>query len=532
MRAESREARVTSLTLTAGECRRAGRVVQALLASTALVLGVHRAGAQAAADPTAALLSELIRANSSNPPGVTQGVADVLAPKFKALGFEVNVIPTPDSGKVHFIARLRGDGSKRPVLLAAHVDVVGVEREKWTVDPFGGVIRDGNVYGRGAIDFKGGTAVFARAVMMLAENKVALARDVIFMAEADEEGQPMNTSWLAREHWDLMDCEFALNEGGWIMKRADGSVRYVSISTADKSGVTLVLTARGTSTHSSMPLPDNAIFRLGRALARVGDYRTPVELTPSTRQFYETLGRTADGPMRQVFFDLVGNDAEKTRRADLEISRNPLLHAIMRNTIAAVLVDGGFRSNVIPGSATATLNIRSIPGTDINALIARLNEVIGDSLVTISRTSGGGGGRSAAAGADSAGQGGGGGRAGRGGRGGRGGGGRGAAELAGAPGGRGGGQPSSEDTELYRSLVREARAEYPGAEVTPYLFQAGTDAGAWRGRGIPVYGIYPYAISDDELSRMHGNDEHVSVESLRKGTQMIYRTILNVAKKQ
>ena len=158
-------------------------------AVAAICLAVSVAGAQAV-DPTAALLSEIIRANSSNPPGITQGVADVLAPKFQALGFEVNVIPTPDSGKVHFIARLRGDGSKRPVLLAAHVDVVGVEREKWSVDPFGGVIKDGNVYGRGAIDFKGGTAVFARAVMMLAENKVPLARDVIFMAEADEEGPP------------------------------------------------------------------------------------------------------------------------------------------------------------------------------------------------------------------------------------------------------------------------------------------------------------------------------------------------------
>lgn len=460
-------------------------------------------------DPTAALLAELIKANSSNPPGITQGIADVLGPKFKALGFEVTVVPTPDSGKVHFFARLRGDGSKKPVLLAAHVDVVGVEREKWTVDPFAGVIKDGNVYGRGAIDFKGGTAVFARAVMMLAENKVPLARDVIFLAEADEEGQPMNTGWLAREHWNLMDAEFALNEGGWIMKRDDGSVRYVSISTLDKSSATVTLTARGTSTHSSMPLPDNAIFRLGRALAKVGEYRTPVELTPSTRQFYETLGRTSQDPkVRQAFFDLVSNDPAKVRAADLEISTNPLLHSIMRNTIAAVLVNGGFRSNVIPGSAEATLNIRTIPGTDVPALVRELERVINDPLVEV-RSSGRGGAPSA------------GGRAGGAGAGGR----------AGAVTGPGGTEASPENNELYQALVREAKVEYPGAEVTPYLFQAGTDAGAWRSRGIPVYGIYPYAISDDELSRMHGNDERVSIESLRKGTQMIYRTILNVAKK-
>ena len=115
-------------------------------------------------------------------------MADILAPRFRALGFEVTIVQTPDSGKAHLIARLQGDGSKRPVLLAAHADVVGVEREKWSVDPFAGVIKDGHVFGRGAIDFKGGMAVFARAVMMLAERKVPLSRDVIFLAEADEEG--------------------------------------------------------------------------------------------------------------------------------------------------------------------------------------------------------------------------------------------------------------------------------------------------------------------------------------------------------
>jgi acetylornithine deacetylase/succinyl-diaminopimelate desuccinylase-like protein len=487
--------------------------------------------AQQAIDPTAALLQEVIRANSSNPPGATQGVADVLAPKFRALGFEVTIVPTPDSGKVHFVARLRGDGSKRPILLAAHADVVGVEREKWTVDPFAGVIKDGSVYGRGAIDFKGGLAVFARAAMMLAENKVPLARDVIFMAEADEEGQPLNTGWLANQgYWDLMDCEFALNEGGWIMKRADGSVRYVSISTLDKSAAGITLTAHGTSTHSSMPLPDNAIFRLGRALAKVGEYDPPVELTPSTREFFETLGRTASDPaQRQAFFDLVSNDPATVKAADKKISESPLLHAIMRNTIAAVLVNGGFRSNVIPGSAEATLNIRTIPGTDLNALVRELVRVIDDPLVDVRLTSGRGSSAAASAGGATPGGARGTGRGTGGGRGGR-----------GMPGGTMGRHPapsagpvveSPQATELYQALVREAKAMYPGAEVTPYLFQAGTDAGAWRSRGIPVYGIYPYAISDDELSRMHGNDEHVSIESLRQGTEMIYRTILSVAKK-
>ena len=196
-----------------------------------------------------------------------------------------------------------------PVLLAAHADVVGVEREKWTVDPFAGEIKDGHVFGRGAIDFKGGMAVFARAVMMLAERKVPLSRDVIFLAEADEEGGlPYNTSWLAREHWADIDAEFALNEGGWIMKGDDGRVRYVSISTADKSSVPLTVTARGTSTHSSMPRPDNAIFALSRAMAKLSMYETPLEITPATKQFFTALSRTSTPPMSDYYRDVVGDD--------------------------------------------------------------------------------------------------------------------------------------------------------------------------------------------------------------------------------
>src|ERR1043165_3035983 len=202
-----------------GKISRSAIVVLALATAT-------RARAQAAPDPTAALLSELIRVNTSNPPGNEAGIAALLAPRFRSAGFEVDIVQTPDSGKAHFIARLRGDGSKRPVLIAAHADVVGVEREKWSVDPFAGVVKDGHVFGRGAIDFKGGMAVFARAVMMLAERKVPLARDVIFVAEADEEsGGPSSTAWLAREHWPDIDAEFALNEGGWIMKGEEGRVR-------------------------------------------------------------------------------------------------------------------------------------------------------------------------------------------------------------------------------------------------------------------------------------------------------------------
>ena len=437
---------------------------------------------------TADLLADLIRLNTSNPPGKEGQIAEYLAAKFKPLGFDIEIVPTPESGKAHFLARLKGDGSKKPILLAAHADVVGVEREKWSIDPFAGTMKDGFVYGRGAIDFKGGIAVFARAVMMLAERKVPLARDVIFLSEADEEGAQYNTGWLARTHWEKMNCEFALNEGGWIIKDDAGKVKYVSISTADKSAVMITLTAKGTSTHSSMPRPDNAIFTLSRAMARLAEYETPIELTPATKQFFTTLAKTSAPPMSDSFRAIAqNNDPQAVARADREVSKDPLLHSLIRNTIAPVLMNAGFRANVIPGSAEATINVRTIPGTDLDKLVSEFNRVIADPRVEVKLSN-----PAAALGASA---------------------------------------PSSLDTDLYRALEREARAAFGNAEVTPYLFQAGTDAFAWRSRGVPVYGIYPYPITAEELTRMHGNDERVSIDSLQQGTELIYQTLVDVARK-
>ena len=464
------------------------RVVVSLMSLLSLLPadGVRAQQPTPPSDPTAALLVDLIRVNTSNPPGHEGSIAALLEPRFKALGFETMIVATPESGKAHFIARLRGNGSKRPILLAAHADVVGVERDKWSVDPFAGVVRDGRVVGRGAIDFKGGMAVFARSAMMLAERRVPLDRDVIFLAEADEEGAKYNTGWLALDHWAELDCEFAINEGGWIIKGDDGHVQYVSISTADKSTVQVLVTATGTSTHSSMPRPDNAIFALTRAMARIADYDPPVTLIPSTRQFFSTLAKTSPPALAEQFRNLLSDDPARIRAADREISKDPLLHSLIRTTIAPVLLNAGFRSNVIPGSAEATLNVRLIPGTDPNSIIADLQRVVADPSVTVHFAT-----AAAAARTES--------------------------------------PPSSDTTELFKQLVSSAHQQFPTAEVTPYLFQAGTDAGAWRSRGVPVYGIYPYPITADELTRMHGNDERVSIESLRQGTEMIFRTLVAVA---
>jgi acetylornithine deacetylase/succinyl-diaminopimelate desuccinylase-like protein len=451
-------------------------------------------------EDTAQLLAELIRLDTSNPPGHEGRVAEFLARRLRPLGFDVRIVPTPEAGKAHFIARLKGDGSRRPVLLAAHADVVGVERKLWTVDPFAGVMKDGYIYGRGAMDFKGGIAVFAEAVMRLARNRVPLARDVIFLSEADEEGGRYNTSWLARLHWNLIDCEFALNEGGWIIKRPEGTVRYVSISTADKGSVSVTLTAKGLSAHSSMPRSGSAIVTLVRALAKLADHETELHLLPSTREFFTALEKTSEPPISTYIHDLLHSpDPKAVQRADREISQDPLLHAMLRTTIAPVLLNAGFRTNVIPGSAEATINCRLLPGSDPEELIHEVETVIADPGVEVKVKPIPG--YTPTEMADYL---------------------RWIREM----------KPSSQETDLYRALAKEAGATFSGALVTPYLFQAGTDARAWRSRGVPVYGIYPYPIDAEDLSRMHGNDERVSVASLRQGTEMIYDTLVDVASKQ
>lgn len=478
------------------KCFRTPTLLNLVVLVFSLTVSARALSAEGNEHPTADLLSELIRIDTSNPPGNEDRIAEFLSSRLRPLGFEIGIVPTPASGKSHFVARLKGDGTKKPILIAAHADVVGVEREKWTVDPFSGVVRDGYVYGRGAIDFKGGLAVFTQAVMQLAKNHVPLHRDVILVSEADEESGPYNTSWLANSHWDLINCEFALNEGGWIMEDTSGHVQYVSVSTADKFSIPVLVTATGTSTHSSMPAPDNAIYALARALSRLSEYETPLDLIPSTREFFETVAKVSQPPLSHDLDILLNSkDPAQVREADRQVSQNPLLHALMRNTLAPVLLKGGFRGNVIPGSAQATINVRLIPNTDFDALLSQMRQVINDPHVEVALASPDTpeGQRAAAL-----------------------------LKLRSSLG------PSTKDTALYRALQSSAHSIWPDTPVTPYLFQAGTDAGAWRSRGVPVYGIYPYPITAEDLRRMHGNDERVSIRSLEQGTELIYKTLVQV----
>ena len=472
------------------------------ITAVAAALGAFPAAASAQDDgpdgEVVTLLQQLIQKNTSNPPGNEQQIAELLQARLAPLGFETEIIPTPTPGKAHFIARLRAQNpTAKPLLLAGHEDVVGVERDLWTVDPFAGLTRGGDIFGRGAMDFKGGLAAFTVAASRIARAKPALKRDIVLLAEADEEGGDYGTSWLAKTNWAKIDAGVSLNEGGWVFEDRKGVPRLMGVTIIDKNSLSVTLETRGTSTHSSRPLPDSALARLTRALNRIERYEpaTP-ELNPVLRVYLRQWARGFKGRQaRQIRRLLRAETPRQRRRATRPLTRGrygELFNGLLRTIYVPTIVDGGFRANVLPGAAEATVNIRLLPGATPRPAIRELKRVIGDRKVKVTPI--GTTGESEKETLDRF------------------------TERAKA-------KPSSTNSDLYRALAREGKREWSTARVSPALFEAGTDAVPWRDRGIPVYGVYPYPINLSELRAMHGNDEHISIRRLEEGTDMLTRVI-------
>ena len=443
---------------------------------------------------------DLVRLNTSNPPGNEAQVADFMRDKLAPLGFETDVIQTPTPGKAHLIARLRSANPVgKPIVLCAHADTVGVERELWSVDPFAGTIRGDFLYGRGSFDDKGGIAVFAAAAMRLARARVPLKRDIVLVFEADEEGGDYGIDWLAENHWDKLDAAYSINEGG-IISTEGGKPRLAAVTVRDKISFSVVLQTRGVSTHSSRPQPPNAIDRLARALAKISRHQGRPKLSRLTRTYLRALARASKGRQATELRRLAaahrsGKIARLSRRVIRRSAFGPLLSALMRTTFTSTIVEGGIRSNVIPGIAEATVNMRLLPGVTGEQAVRELRRTFHDRRVKI------------IVGSDD----------------------QTPAEAYKSIRERQRIAASSTDTDLYRSLAREVKAQYPGTVVTRALYEAGTDAEPWREHGIPVYGLRPYAASAAVLEDMHGVDERVSITELNKGTDMVERILRAVA---
>ncbi|NUP70468.1 MAG: M20/M25/M40 family metallo-hydrolase [Gemmatimonadaceae bacterium] len=441
----------------------------------------------AASRETLAHLQAMIRLNTVNPPGNELQVARHLDSALKAAGIETHLFEAAP-GRGALVARLRGTGSKRPVLIMGHMDVVGVERDKWSVDPFAAEIRDGYLYGRGAIDDKGMLAANLETMLLLKRNVIdkggTLSRDVIFVANSDEEQSgEWGMGWLIKNHPELIRAEIALNEGGRT-RIVGGKRLYVAVQNTEKVPHTVTVTARGPGGHASIPLAGNAISRLGRALARIGDYKEPVQVNPTTREFFSQLGRVwPNRQERTAMADVASTDTRRIQRGARVLAGIPVFDAVLRNGISPTIVQGGIRTNVIPTEASAKLNIRTLPGQSIDSVVRRLQRVVNDTMVTITVTD------------------------------------------------RGEDSPASDfHSPMFAAIRESVQALDATMTVVPYLSTGATDSARLRAWGMQAFGLLPFPMNQDDEDRMHGNDERIPLASLDFGTRMIYGAILRVAR--
>jgi acetylornithine deacetylase/succinyl-diaminopimelate desuccinylase-like protein len=436
---------------------------------------------------TVAHLQAMIRMNTVNPPGNELPVARYLDSTLRAAGIETHLFePTPGRGAL--VARIRGDGSRQPVLIMAHMDVVGVERAHWSVDPFAGEIKGDYLYGRGAIDDKGMLAANLETMLLLKRQVIdrggTLSRDVIFVANSDEETSgEWGMGWLVANHPELIRAEFALNEGGRV-RIVGGKRLYVAVQNTEKVSHMVTVTARGPGGHASVPLPGNAILRLGRALARISAHREPVQVNPTTREFFSRL--SAVWPTREerlAMADVASSDPRRVQRGARVLGRTPVFDAVLRNGISATIVQGGIRGNVIPTEATATLNVRTLPGQSIDGVVARLRRVVDDSLVEFAVTA------------------------------------------------RGQDAPASDFASPMFAAIRESAAALdPSLTTVPYLSTGATDSARLRAWGMQAFGLLPFPLNQDDEERMHGNDERIPLASLEFGTRLVYGAVTRVAR--
>jgi acetylornithine deacetylase/succinyl-diaminopimelate desuccinylase-like protein len=372
-------------------------------------------------------------------------------------------------------------------MLLAHMDVVGVERASWSCDPFAGHVADGYLYGRGAIDDKGMLAANLMTMLVLKrallKSAATLSRDVVFVATSDEEaGGVWGISWLAEHHPDQVDAEYAINEGGRT-RIIQGGQTYLAVQTAEKISHVVTVTARGPAGHAAIPLADNAVFRLSRALEKLSRYNEPVVLTETTRQFFGGLAKIWPVPdERLAMTALVGRDSAPAEAAAKRLSATAVFNAVLRNGISPTILEGGNRFNVIPASAGAVVNVRTIPGQRIDDVIQRMRTAVADASVEIEVTQRG----------------------------------------VEAPG-------SDPGSPFFEAIAASATGLNPEITVVPYLSTGVTDSARLRQMGVQAYGVLPFPMAQSDEERMHGHDERVPIASLHFGTRLIYGAIERIA---
>ena len=423
-------------------------------------------------------LAELIKINTTNPPGNEEQAAKYLAGILGKEGIKAELLPLVP-GRSALVARLNASAFPDPskaILLVAHMDVVGVERSRWTVDPFGALPKDGYIYGRGAVDDKGMLAANLAAFIALKRANARLNRDVIFLATASEEGAgDASIRAVIAKYWDKIAAKYSINEGGNVFV-ANGKVQYVAVQASEKVSLNVTVKANGTSGHASIPLKDNAVFHLAAAVEKIGNFTAPVHLTTIVRRYFEGLAALEDNEIGKWMRSLDTGD-RGDHAARVVADANPMWNAMMRDTISPTMLTAGVRPNVIPSEASATLNIRLLPGNTITALLAELNKVVNDPQVKLDVQPDGG--------------------------------------LA-AP-------DSSLESEFYAAITKAAAEEFAGAPVLPFQSTWATDSAQLRLHNVQAYGLVPFPLTQEDIKRMHGDDERISAAAFAKGVSLMVR---------
>jgi acetylornithine deacetylase/succinyl-diaminopimelate desuccinylase-like protein len=425
----------------------------------------------------AQILSRYLQIASVNPPGDETETADFLSGLLRERGLSAMRYESGPK-RVNLLARLPGDGSASPIVLLHHMDVVPADGTQWSCEPFSGKLEDGYVYGRGALDMKGMGVMQLLALDLLRRSGQPRKRDVIFLAVADEEeGGVYGTQWMLENCWpELEQAEFVWDEGGFGLQDFFGPHPVFSVAVAEKQVLWLRLVVKGEPGHGGMPKGQNAADVLVAAAKRLGEYRTPLKLSPMAQEMFRGVAGLMPFPQSFLLDHLDNPLIFAIARSGLEAS--PTIAAMLRNTLSLTMLNASPKVNVVPDRAEATFDVRLLPGEDPQAFIAQAERVIADKRVQI--------------------------------------------EPIQAP------EPSTTsalDGELLQAIADVTRRLVPNSVTVPMLTPGATDSCYFRRKGIDTYGLFPAIITPNELTGFHGHNERISVENLRLGTRIIYEVL-------
>ncbi|CAN5787915.1 M20/M25/M40 family metallo-hydrolase [soil metagenome] len=421
-------------------------------------------------------LRDYIRVNTSNPPGNELEGARFLATVLRREGIEASILDTAElgPGRANLYARLKGNGAKKAIALVHHIDVVPAVASYWTSDPFGAEVKDGYVYGRGTLDMKGQGIAHLMAMIALKRSGVPLTRDIVFIANSNEENGGTGAAAFVKNHADLLhDVEFLFTEGG-DNPVVDGVVRYYGVGVDEKRPYGLRLVARGIPSHGSRPTRQNPVTHLVAAVDRVAHYETPLHAVPGVARYFKTLSARYTGRQRAWLADV--SSAIKVPAARTWLTSDVYWNAILRNTISPTVLTGSNKNNVIPPEASAYLDVRLLPDQDPAAFLADIRRIVADSTIEVI-----------------------------------------------PPATRKGAMDNPIDTDLFRAVERATHDRDPRALVTTPMFTAASDRPHYRGLGIITYGFDPFKVPSADMQKgMHGNDERLSVENMGFGVRYLY----------